>query len=99
MLWIHELIYEFSSPSLYPLSPRNHGGTRTRLVRRKEERRQLENRRRNGTKTLSLPLFKEKMQQLEKGEGLGQKTLSLPLFNEDGNSMERVLTDGTHPAR
>ena len=53
----------------------------------------MENRRRNGTNTLSLPLFKEVMQQLEKGEGLEQKTLSLPLFNADGNAMGHVLID------
>ena len=53
------------------------------------------NRRRNGTRTLSLPLFKEETQQLEKGEGLERKTLSLPLFNADGNSMRRALTNGT----
>ena len=57
------------------------------MRREKEERWQLGNRRRNRTKTLSLPLFKEETQLLEKGEGLGQKTLSLPLFNADGKSM------------
>ena len=77
-------IYEFSSPSLYPLSLRNRHGARMHLARMKEERLQLENRQRNGTKTLSLPLFKEETQQLEKGKGLGQKTLSLPPFNADG---------------
>jgi len=42
-LWTHERIYEFSSPSLYPLSLRNRRGTRTRLARREEEeRRQME---------------------------------------------------------
>ena len=99
-LRIHERLYEFSSPSLYPLSPRNHRGARTRLARRKKEERQLlENRRRNGTKTLSLPLFKEEEEQLEKGEGLGRKNLSLPLFNMDGHAMGRVLTDGSCPVQ
>jgi len=42
------------------------------------------NRRRNGMKALSLPLFKEEAQQLGKGEGLGRKTLSLSPFNADG---------------
>ena len=55
--------------------------------RKKEERQRLKNRRRNGMRTLSLPLFKEEMQQWEKGEGLGRKSLSLPLFNADVNSM------------
>ena len=44
-LWIHERICEFSSPSLYPLSLRNHHGTRMHLARRKkDETQQLENR-------------------------------------------------------
>ena len=68
-------------------------------MRRKEERQQLKNRQRNGTRTLSLPLFKEEMQQLEEGEGLGRKPLSLPLFNADGNSMGRALVDETTPAQ
>ena len=69
------------------------------LGTKEEERQQLENMRRNGTKTLSLPLFKEETQQLEKGEGLGRKTLSLPLFNVDGNVMGCVLTSGMCPTR
>ena len=63
--------------------------------RNKEEKQQLENRRRNGMKTLSLPIFKEKTQQLEKGEGLGRKTFSLPLFNSDGHVMGRALPNET----
>ena len=44
-LWIHERIYEFISPSLYPLSLRNHRGTRMCLAKRKKmEKHQLENR-------------------------------------------------------
>ena len=86
-------------PRFTLFSPRNRRGTRTRLVRGKEERQQLENRRRNGTKILSLPLFKEERQQLEKGEGLGQKTLSLPLFNADRHTVGRVLTDETCPTQ
>ena len=43
VLWIHEQICEFSSPSLYPLSLKNCHGARTGLARRKkEERRQGE---------------------------------------------------------
>ena len=38
-LQIHERIYEFSSPSHYPLSLRNRRDMRTRLVKRKEEKR------------------------------------------------------------
>ena len=61
-LWIHERIYEFSSPSHYPISLRNHHDIPMRSVgRRKEERQQLKNRQRNRTRTLSLPLFKEEM--------------------------------------
>ena len=37
VLRIHERICEFSSPSLYPLSPRNRHGIRMGLVRRKKE--------------------------------------------------------------
>ena len=39
-LWIHERIYEFSSPLHYPLSLRNRCDMRTRLVKRKKEGRQ-----------------------------------------------------------
>jgi len=59
-LWIHERIYELSSPSLHPLSLRNRCDTRMHSVRRKKkERQQLKNRQRNGTRAPSLPLFKE----------------------------------------
>ena len=36
----HEQICEFSSPSLYPLSPKNCHGARTGLAKRKKEERQ-----------------------------------------------------------
>ena len=37
-LWIHEQIYEFSSPSHYPLSLRNRRDMRTRSVKKEEKR-------------------------------------------------------------
>ena len=38
-LWIHDWIYEFSSPSHYPLSLRNRHDIRMRSVRRRKEER------------------------------------------------------------
>ena len=55
---IHERIYEFSSPSLYPLSPLETAMAHKRAWRKGRGREAAAGeRRRNGMKTLSLHLF------------------------------------------